>query len=48
MPVPLLGFTLQSFVPPVQADIVSDAVTLLALDAPENVSTVRLEPDTTT
>jgi hypothetical protein len=48
MPVPLLGFALQSIVPPVQATAVSDAVTLLALGAHADVSTVRLEPDTTT
>jgi hypothetical protein len=49
MPVPLLGLPLQSFLPLVQAAIVSEAVTLLALDVnAARFETLRLETEATT
>jgi hypothetical protein len=48
MPVPLLGFSLQSFIPPVQAALVSEAVALLPLDAFAARSDLPSRPNATT
>jgi len=48
MPVPLLGFTLQSIVPPKQAALVSETVALLALGKRDEASVDRASATVTT